>query len=204
MWVSRPSTPRVPYDRTDQPMPSEIRDVARGASPRPQSGEQSVDTPQDRPICPECGSPNRPQSQFCGNCGAALRRYCLHCGQPIRPDLDSCPSCSAATRPSSGSATRCQTCGFENEEQAEVCQQCGARLLANCPQCGALNRASFSFCPRCGFDYSRFVADRLIPVTPRSEPEPAQPGKRLSPSSIVMAALMALSVALMVYILLQI
>jgi hypothetical protein len=85
-----------------------------------------------------------------------------------------------------------------------VCQQCGARLLANCPQCGALNRASFSFCPRCGFDYSRFVADRLIPVTPRSEPEPAQPGKRLSPSSIVMAALMALSVALMVYILLQI
>jgi hypothetical protein len=185
-------------------MPSEPRDVARGASPPPQSGDQSVDSPDDRPICPECGSPNRPQSQFCADCGAALRRYCPHCGERIRLDLDSCPSCSAATRQSSASATRCQTCGFENDEHAEVCQQCGARLLANCPQCGALNRASFSFCPRCGFDYSRFVADRLIPVTPSREPEPAQPAKRFLPSTILMAALMALSVALMAYILLQI
>jgi hypothetical protein len=185
-------------------MPSKPRDVARGASPPPQSGDQSVDPPLDRPICPECGSPNRPQSQFCGDCGAALRRYCPHCGQRIRLDLDSCPSCSATGRQSSAPATRCQRCGFENEEQAELCQQCGARLLVNCPQCGVLNRASFSFCPRCGFDYSRFVADKLIPGSADRQPEPAQSRQRFSPSTIVMAALVVLSVALMLQIILQI
>ncbi len=189
-------------------MPTRSRKAGGGASPATDSrssqpGDQSVDPTRVRPICPACGSTNRPQSQFCADCGAPLRRYCPHCGERIPMDLDFCPRCSDAQGRSSAPASRCQRCGFENEKQAELCQQCGARLLANCPRCGALNQASLRYCPHCGFDYSRFVAGRLIGRATKPDPQAEQP-RHLHPSTILMAALIVLSVFLMLYILSQI
>jgi hypothetical protein len=172
-------------------------------SPPSQPGDQSVNRTRTTPVCPECGSPNRPQSQFCADCGAPLRRYCPHCGEPIPMGLDSCPRCSEARGGPSALAARCQRCGFENDSQAELCQQCGARLLANCPQCGSLNQASLTYCPHCGFNYSRYVADRLVGTPAKPEPEVQQAG-RLHPGTILMAALIVISVLLMLYVLSQI
>lgn len=119
-------------------MPTRSRKAGGGASPATDSrssqpGDQSVDPTRVRPICPACGSTNRPQSQFCADCGAPLRTYC----------------------------------------------------------------------PHCGFDYSRFVAGRLIGRATKPESEAEQP-RRPHPSTILMAALIVLSVLLMLYILSQI
>ncbi len=189
-------------------MPSRSRNEDGGTSPTidsppPQPGDQSVDRTRTMPICPACGSPNRPRSQFCFDCGAPLGRYCPRCGEPIPRDLNYCPRCSDAQSGASAAAARCQRCGFENESQAELCQQCGARLLANCPQCGSLNQASLTYCPHCGFNYSRYVADRLVGTPPKPEPG-VQRARRLHPSTILMAALIVFSVLLMLYILSQI
>jgi predicted amidophosphoribosyltransferase len=173
-------------------------------STSPQEETRGAQSVSERPICPECGSPNRPQSQFCGDCGTPLRRYCPHCGERIPLGREVCELCASARGGSITSATRCQRCGFENEKEAELCQQCGARLMATCPRCGATIQSSLSFCPRCGFGYSQFVAGKVVPTPAFRDQTPTEPGQRLRPSTLVMAALIVLSVALMLNILSQI
>jgi predicted amidophosphoribosyltransferase len=171
---------------------------------KPQQEARGAHSISERPICPECGSLNRPQSQFCADCGTPLRRYCPHCGEQITMDREVCELCASARGRSITSPARCQRCGFENEKQAELCQQCGARLLADCPQCGATIQSTFGFCPRCGFGYSQFVAGKVVPAPASRGPAPTQPGQRLRPSTLLMAALIVLSVALLLNILSQI
>lgn len=170
----------------------------------PQEDARGVHSISERPVCPDCGSLNRPRSQFCADCGTPLRRYCPHCGKRIAMDLDACELCASVGGQSTTSVTRCQRCGFENEKQAEFCQQCGARLMADCPQCGATIQSTFGFCPRCGFGYSQFVAGKVVPAPASRDPTPTEPGQRLRPSTLIMAALVVLSVVLMLYILSQI
>ena len=76
--------------------------------------------------------------------------------------------------------------------------------MAKCPRCGALNQASFNFCPQCGFNYSRFVTERLVQGL---QPDATKRGpsiRTLTAESALMIALMALSLFLMIQILLQI
>ena len=101
-------------------------------------------------------------------------------------------------------AGRCQRCGFQSGEEDESCLQCGARLLVNCPRCGTLTTASFSYCSRCGFNYSRFVTDKLLHRLDENPEPTVQPAPRFTPSSILMVVLITLSLFLMAYIVWQI
>ena len=156
------------------------------------------------PVCPACGADNRQHSKFCSQCGAALLRYCPQCGQQIALTDDFCDRCSRADPPPAESSGRCQRCGFTNEEAAATCLQCGARLLAHCPRCSAQNQASFNFCPRCGFNYSRFLTERLVNGLQPDATRRGPPARTLTPGTTLMIALMVLSVFLMIQILLQI
>jgi len=156
------------------------------------------------PICPSCDAQNREQSRFCSQCGAALLRYCPRCGQQVALVEDFCDRCSCVDPPPGESKARCQRCGFPNDEAADTCLQCGARLLAQCPRCGALNQASFNFCPRCGFNYSSFVTERVVHGLLPDDSQRSRSGRTLTTSSVLMIALVALSVFLMIQILLQI
>jgi hypothetical protein len=156
------------------------------------------------PVCPLCDADNREQSRFCAQCGTALLRYCPRCGQQIALDQDLCDRCSRTDPQPAESRGRCQRCGFPNEEAAEICRKCGARLLAQCPRCSALNQASFNFCPQCGFNYSRFVTERVVHGLLPDDSQRGRSGPTLTASSALMIALMTLSVFLIIQILLQI
>jgi hypothetical protein len=60
-----------------------------------------------------------------------------------------------------------------------------------------------TYCPHCGFNYSRYVADRLVGTPAKPAPSAEQP-RRLHASTILMAALIVFSVLLMLHILSQI
>ena len=178
-------------------------------SPKPEeSGVESggIATPAGHtsPVCPVCGSHNREQSRFCADCGAALLNYCPQCGRQIAIDDILCDDCSRSGRQIPLAAGRCQRCGCQNDQGAESCVRCGARLLAQCPDCGAVTQASFSFCPRCGFNYSRFVTDRLVRGPEESEEQGNRSGRKLDISSGLMIALAVVSVLVIIYILCQI
>jgi hypothetical protein len=76
--------------------------------------------------------------------------------------------------------------------------------LAQCPRCAALNQASFNFCPQCGFNYSRFVTERLVRGLQPDATKRGPSGRTLTAGTALMIALMALSVFLMIQILMQI
>jgi uncharacterized membrane protein YvbJ len=156
------------------------------------------------PLCPRCGGQNRQGSQFCAHCGEPLGRYCHQCGQLIPPDLELCDRCSTGSLALTVVAGRCQTCGEQNDPEAKRCVKCGARLLLNCARCGSPQPASFNFCPRCGFEQSRLVTDRLLGGIDLEEREESPRQARSKLSWALMGALMVLSVALMVQILLEI
>jgi len=190
-------------------MSSQSSQDPRGRSPQTQEPKADSDgrrAPAQRagPVCPACGERNREQSQFCSQCGAALLTYCTRCGRQVALDEDLCDHCSSPETQSAVLAGRCQRCGFQSGQEAESCLQCGARLLVKCPQCDALTAATFDYCPRCGFNYSRFVTDRLLHRLDESQEASARPGLRFNPSSILMIILVTLSVLLMVYIVWQI
>lgn len=190
-------------------MSSQSGQDPRGSSPQTQepkavSDGRAAPLQPTAPVCPACGERNREQSRFCSQCGAALLRYCIRCGQQIALDVDLCDHCSSPETQRAVSAGRCQRCGFQSGLEAESCLQCGARLLVNCPQCGALAAATVYYCRQCGFNYSRFVTDRLVHRLNESQEASARPGFRLDASSILMITLVALSLLLMVYIISQI
>jgi class 3 adenylate cyclase len=53
----------------------------------------------------------------------------------------------------------CQSCGFDNQEEARFCGRCGEPLVAPCPTCGAPVTPGLAFCTSCG-----------SPVQPASRP----------------------------------
>ena len=46
--------------------------------------------------CPSCGTENRPEAKFCGECGVALARACPNCGRPNDAGTRFCIECGAA------------------------------------------------------------------------------------------------------------
>ena len=46
--------------------------------------------------CPSCGTENRPEAKFCGECGLALARACPNCGRPNDAGTRFCIECGAA------------------------------------------------------------------------------------------------------------
>ncbi len=77
-------------------------------------------------------------------------------------------------------------------------------MLVKCPHCAAVTPASFSFCPRCGFNYSRFVTDRVVRGFPGSKEQGNRSGRKVDISVVLMVALSLVSVLVMIYILSQI
>ncbi|HUV73414.1 MAG TPA: zinc ribbon domain-containing protein [Anaerolineae bacterium] len=172
--------------------------------PKADSDGRTAPVRRAEPVCPACGERNSEQSQFCCQCGAALLRYCPRCGRQVALDVDLCDHCSSPETQSTVLAGRCQRCGFQSDQEAESCLQCGARLLVKCPQCSAPTAATFDYCPRCGFNYSRFVTNRLLHRLDENQEASARPGLRFNPSSILMIILVTLSLLVMVYIVWQI
>jgi NADH pyrophosphatase NudC (nudix superfamily) len=80
-------------------------------------------------MCTACGTPNKKELKFCGNCGNKLEMP----------------------------KAICPSCGFENAAGTRFCGSCGARLQAEaenkpsvCPNCGAENEPGTKFCGSCG------------------------------------------------------
>ena len=46
--------------------------------------------------CANCGSENRPDARFCGECGAPLASLCAGCGAANEPGRKFCYQCGAA------------------------------------------------------------------------------------------------------------
>jgi hypothetical protein len=131
-----------------------------------------------------------------------LAGYCPYCGRVVAPGVVCCERCALDHPPAT--LGKCQTCGFSNDLDAERCGRCGARLLTNCALCNAVIPGSFSYCPQCGFDCSRQVVERVVERFEVPKVEAGRSWPSLSVSTVLMGALMVLSVALMVYILWQI
>src|SRR4029450_12482424 len=45
--------------------------------------------------CPSCGSANRDENRFCGDCGASLAQHCRACGRENPPGKKFCGDCGA-------------------------------------------------------------------------------------------------------------
>jgi uncharacterized membrane protein YvbJ len=153
--------------------------------------------------CPQCNFNNREGSRFCGQCGSSLVKYCPQCGHQMPVSASVCESCGVDSGRILASGERCQRCGLQNDEDAELCARCGARLLTKCPQCGQMTRARLSFCAHCGFDYSRFVAQKVIDELKGNKAEETGAARALGPSSGVMITLIIFSLILIIYILRQ-
>lgn len=79
-----------------------VESIAARAPARPQLEEKLQEDIQTG-HCPRCGSPHRPQAQFCNNCGYSLRgdvqsaqapkKFCTNCGSPLRPTSVYCSKC---------------------------------------------------------------------------------------------------------------
>jgi uncharacterized membrane protein YvbJ len=167
-------------------------------SPQPSTSTESITSSW---TCPECGFDNKEGSKFCGQCGASLIRYCPQCGGEIPSGASSCEHCGANSDPILVSGERCQHCGLQNDAQTELCEHCGARLLIECPECGTMTRAR-TFCSNCGFDYSRFVTQKVIERFGRKEEEKRSVyAKGLNAG--IMVALVTISIVIIIYILHQ-
>jgi len=95
--------------------------------------------------CPNCGTINEPEAQFCASCGQPLRMaMCPNCGSEIDPDADFCEVCHHYIR-----QDICSFCGAEIDPMEGYCPECGMpRGGIVCPTCHTLN--DFSFCKQCG------------------------------------------------------
>ncbi len=168
-----------------------------------ETADKGLEAAEPSPICPECGAHNREAGLFCAQCGAPLARYCHQCGSKITATVEICERCGARQQDLSA-AEACQRCGSRIDDGSEFCQECGARLLITCPQCGALIGASLNFCTGCGFNYSRFVTERLAAKPGKQAKQVRESSYFAFVSSAIMIALVMLSIVLIVYIVAQI
>lgn len=96
-------------------------------------------------VCPECGTTNDAEAQFCASCGAWLgRQTCPYCNNPTDQDADYCESCHRYIR-----QDVCSFCGAHMNVHDTFCPECGQpRSGIKCPVCNTMNE--FSFCKQCG------------------------------------------------------
>ena len=47
-------------------------------------------------VCPNCGTENRAEAEFCGGCGQTLARTCPACGTANDPGMRFCNECGSA------------------------------------------------------------------------------------------------------------
>jgi hypothetical protein len=45
---------------------------------------------------------------------------------------------------------KCDTCGYDNNNDANYCNNCGNTIDVVCPNCGAKNNSEAKFCNKCG------------------------------------------------------
>ncbi|NIC42784.1 double zinc ribbon domain-containing protein, partial [Aquabacterium sp. A08] len=45
------------------------------------------------PVCPDCGTENRPGAKRCKSCGTELTRACPACGVANKPEARFCAGC---------------------------------------------------------------------------------------------------------------
>jgi hypothetical protein len=55
--------------------------------------------------CPQCAHANRPDANFCEECGAPLARTCANCGAQLSPTAKFCSECAHSTGPAAPSAS---------------------------------------------------------------------------------------------------
>ena len=82
-------------------------------------------------LCPSCGRDNRPDRNYCADCGAPLGLTCASCGSPHEPDERFCGKCGAplASSPAAAPGTlSCPRCGLSNPLQASFCNGCATSL----------------------------------------------------------------------------
>ena len=93
-------------------------------------------------ICPQCGSENPQESEYCINCGRQLK---------IKKD-----------------SKKCSNCGFENLEVAEFCIECGKKFISTennyfCPKCNTQINSETKFCPECGNKIEQINNNKICP-----------------------------------------
>jgi len=80
--------------------------------------------------CPKCGFENRPNLQFCEQCGEPLGQAgtvaCAACGHPNAAGLRFCEECG---KPLGQAGTvACLACGHSNAAGLRFCEECGKPL----------------------------------------------------------------------------
>jgi predicted amidophosphoribosyltransferase len=93
-------------------------------------------------ICPQCGSKNPQESE-----------YCINCGRQLKIKMDS---------------KKCSNCGFENLEVAEFCIECGKKFIStennlSCPKCNTQINSETKFCPECGNKIEQINNNKICP-----------------------------------------
>lgn len=114
--------------------------------------------------CPNCGTLNDADSQYCLSCGSPLHGItCPNCGSEIDEDSDFCEICHHYIR-----RDVCSFCGANIGDSDGYCPECGSpRGGIVCPTCHTLN--DFSYCKQCGQPLTEEARQLLMKV--REMPE---------------------------------
>ena len=102
--VNYPPVPKSSHQQSSsaQPFPSSQQDVKPVAYPPRSDGKlQGVRQEKLRNICPNCGTTQKANAQFCRKCGTTLTsaqstRICTYCGAEIQSRSRFCPNCGKA------------------------------------------------------------------------------------------------------------
>ena len=91
-------------------------------------------------ICNNCGTLNKPDEDFCVNCGLKLvmepiKLYCPNCGMENQPDSLFCTRCQwsfeGQSPDSVGDLWTCGQCNRLNDKDSQFCFHCGAKREQN-------------------------------------------------------------------------
>lgn len=84
-------------------------------------------------VCPNCGTLNAADEDFCVNCGLKLaiedsKKYCPNCGAENPSDSSFCSNCQwsfSGEQPDQIDKWKCPHCGNLNDRQDKFCTNCG-------------------------------------------------------------------------------
>ena len=119
--------------------------------------------------CPQCGSPLKPGTLFCGRCGHRLETEnveeealkteeksgdaCPSCGNPLRPGITFCGKCGhrlgAETAEKGPPRAEAATREATKEELAQGEALAEEHVTGKCPDCGKPMEADWKVCPYC-------------------------------------------------------
>ncbi len=85
-------------------------------------------------VCPNCGTLNSREEEFCESCGLKLvieepKRYCPSCGAENSVDSAFCAKCRWSftnAKPDAVDNWTCE-CGYSNEKEDKFCSRCGKK-----------------------------------------------------------------------------